>query len=106
MIRAHSGTITLSDGTRSVDVPFVDGEFIVQQEPPTTREVVKLEGSFTFTTSTMTVARRSPPIGALRRWARSTSRTPWRRRSIASWRWAWREAHALTATVMAWGWSR
>jgi hypothetical protein len=37
---------------------------------------------------------RNPSIGALRRWAAWTSSTPWRRRSIASWRHAWRQEMA------------
>lgn len=48
-------------------------------------------------TITYVVRTRAPEIGALRRWARSVSATPWRRRSIASWRWAWRQrAHATS----------
>jgi hypothetical protein len=55
-----------------------------------------LTGPETWTTTTpytltVTYTRpRNPPIGELRRWAGIVSRTPWRRRSIASWRWLWR----------------
>lgn len=41
-------------------------------------------------TLTISDAGTKPTIAGLRRWARMTSRTPWRRRSIASWRYAWR----------------
>jgi hypothetical protein len=43
---------------------------------------------------------RNPPIGALRCWAARTSATPWRRRSISSWRHAWRRDVADRETAL------
>jgi hypothetical protein len=37
---------------------------------------------------------RNPPIARLRQWASTVSATPWRRRSLASWRWLWRRTMA------------
>jgi hypothetical protein len=45
---------------------------------------------YTLTVTVTYNRARNPPIGELRRWARGTSCTPWRCRSIASWRWLWR----------------
>jgi hypothetical protein len=51
-------------------------------------------------TLTVTYTRpRNPPIGELRRWAASVSSTPWRRRSIASWRWLWRRTATAERSV-------
>jgi hypothetical protein len=43
---------------------------------------------------------RNPPIARLRQWAASASSTPWRRRSIASWRWLWRRTMAGTQRTL------
>jgi hypothetical protein len=49
---------------------------------------------------TLTYTRpRNPPIAELRRWARTVSLTPWRSRSVASWRWLWRRATAMVVQV-------
>jgi hypothetical protein len=64
-----------------------------------------LTGPETWTTTTpytltVTYTRpRNPPIGELRRWAGIVSRTPWRRRSIASWRWLWRRTMTETRSI-------
>jgi hypothetical protein len=118
--RIPAGEFTFADG---ITVPFEAGDLTFRTVAPTPREpekpldlnfsaiydaldsVLLLDalakpgawaGSAPYTlTVTVTYTRpRNPPIGGLRRWARIVSSTPWRRRSIASWRWLWRRTVA------------
>jgi hypothetical protein len=112
-----------------ITVPFEPGNLTFKTVAPTPREPeepIDLSGSFTaglrdidmgsildaitksevWTTTaaytlTVTYTRpRNPAIGALRAWAHRVSTTPWRRRSIASWRHLWRRTMAGTERTM------
>jgi hypothetical protein len=56
-------------------------------------------GSAPYTMTVTWTRPRNPPIGELRAWAHRVSMTQWRRRSIASWRWLWRQTMAVTKSA-------
>jgi hypothetical protein len=114
--RIPAGEITFEGG---ITIPFEPGDLSFKAEDyhaDDPKKPLDLSGSFTASlrdldiggflaaltkpevwtttaayTLTVTYTRpRNPPIGELRAWARTVSSTPWRRRSIASWRWLWR----------------
>lgn len=94
---AHSGILTISDGTRTLHIAHDD--LVVTPTPREPGEVKERPESLTWTV-TLQARYATPPIGALRAWARRASPTPWHRRSIASWRSAWRKVHGLTTITV------
>jgi hypothetical protein len=120
MIPTSRATITLSDGVTSTTLDCEDGEFrwfTDRTEPPVVIPAsVSMSYSATWTTSPemggLFSAAFGPPAtvpvdvdytlrfagnpdpGYLRRWARTVSSTPWRRRSLADWRRLWRDRMA------------
>lgn len=116
MIPARSGTLTLTDGEHTITAPLAGAEVEIPPRTFKAGDTISLSFSAVVTYSAIgvdwgskptpvytvvtTCARTPPPIGGLRAWARETLRTPWRRRSIASWRSAWRKVHGLTTITV------